>query len=329
MRAESRDDRAAQLTPLQVIESYVTDVALKLPRKQRNDVAFELRALLGEELQGRAADSGRSADADMAVELVRAHGRPEEVAARYREPLTIIDPADGRTFARWTVIGLGLIWTLGLIGSFQRASTSESALLSILGQWWAGTVLPSFWWPGVLAVGFALSAWARRRWPESAQWQPRDEDRITGGRGSLVLAIIAILCGLYVLIDPSWLLDVVFGGRAAPAAYAALSYTESFKSGLGPLLLALDSLYVPLLIMVLIQGRWSRRLRRLESIGTVALCAVMIWTVAAGPVMQTPASDGVVKLCLLGIVVAILIQAALRLRNRVRPAPDGRVRLAG
>ena len=29
-----------------VIESYVTDVALQLPRRQRNDVAFELRALL-------------------------------------------------------------------------------------------------------------------------------------------------------------------------------------------------------------------------------------------------------------------------------------------
>ena len=27
-----------------VIESYVTDVAEKLPRKQRNDVAFELRS---------------------------------------------------------------------------------------------------------------------------------------------------------------------------------------------------------------------------------------------------------------------------------------------
>ena len=29
-----------------VIEAYVTEVALRLPRKQRNDVAFELRAQL-------------------------------------------------------------------------------------------------------------------------------------------------------------------------------------------------------------------------------------------------------------------------------------------
>ena len=42
-----------------VIESYVTEVAVKLPRKQRNDVAFELRALINEELQGRAEAAGR------------------------------------------------------------------------------------------------------------------------------------------------------------------------------------------------------------------------------------------------------------------------------
>ena len=40
-----------------VIEAYVTDVALRLPRRQRNDVAFELRALLNEgHLAGAALD---------------------------------------------------------------------------------------------------------------------------------------------------------------------------------------------------------------------------------------------------------------------------------
>ena len=81
-----------------VIESYVTDVAAQLPRKQRNDVAFELRALLDEELQAKAEAAGRGADAAMATELVRAFGRPADVAARYRPTLTIIDPADGHAF---------------------------------------------------------------------------------------------------------------------------------------------------------------------------------------------------------------------------------------
>ena len=45
-----------------VIECYVTDVAMQLPRKQRNDVAFELRALLNEELEGKAEAAGRPAE---------------------------------------------------------------------------------------------------------------------------------------------------------------------------------------------------------------------------------------------------------------------------
>src|SRR5947209_4777111 len=102
-----------------VIESYVTDVAVRLPRKQRNDVAFELRALLNEELQAKAeaaghvSDAADAVDAAIATELVQSWGQPREVAARYRPTLTVIDPADGPTFLRATVIGLAVIWCLG------------------------------------------------------------------------------------------------------------------------------------------------------------------------------------------------------------------------
>src|SRR5207344_1899034 len=103
----------------EVIESYVTDVAVQLPRKQRNDVAFELRALINEGLQDRAEAAGRALDAAMAIEFLRVFGRPTDVAARYRPTLTIIDPADGHRFLRAAVIGLMVIWCLGLLKFFQ------------------------------------------------------------------------------------------------------------------------------------------------------------------------------------------------------------------
>ena len=109
-----------------VIESYVTDVAVRLPRKQRNDVAFELRALLNEELLARAESEGRNADASMATELVQAFGRPAEVAARYRATLTIIDPEDGPAFVRATWIGLAIIWGLGLFARLRQPMASAS-----------------------------------------------------------------------------------------------------------------------------------------------------------------------------------------------------------
>ncbi len=75
-----------------LIETYVTDVAVQLPRRQRNDVAFELRALLGEELQAKAEASGRAVDTAMTTDLLRDFGHPDVVAARYRPVLTIIAP---------------------------------------------------------------------------------------------------------------------------------------------------------------------------------------------------------------------------------------------
>ena len=54
-----------------VIESYVRDVARLLPNKRRDDVALELRALLQEELAGKAEAAGRAPDRAMAMALPR------------------------------------------------------------------------------------------------------------------------------------------------------------------------------------------------------------------------------------------------------------------
>lgn len=306
----------------QMIETYVNDVAVQLPRKQRNDVAFELRALLGEELQAKADAAGRDADAAMTLEMLRAFGRPDEVAARYLPTLTVIDPVDGRRFLQALVIGLGLIWSLGLVLNFAHPISSASDLLGAMGRWWAGTVLPSLIWPGALVVGFGLAAWARRRWPDAGQWQPRHFDRIQGGRAVLALGIVGMIFGLFVLAQPSWVLDYFWNGHAAPAAYRALSYTPAFLQLQGPLLFLLVALNVPLFAAVFVKGYWSPRLRLLETVLGLLVCAVLVWVVFGGPVMQSAASDGLSKLLLLVIVAGTLLDRGIRWQRSVRPMPN-------
>jgi hypothetical protein len=302
-----------------VIESYVRDVAVQLPRRQRNDVAFELRALLNEELQAKAEAAGRGADAAMATELLHAFGRPADVAARYRPTLTIIDPADGHSFLRAAVIGLALIWCLGLVIRLLQPIDSAGEFLGVLGQWWMGTVIPSLWWPGLLVVSFGAASWTRRRWPQTSKWKPRADDRIQGGRAAMVMGIVGILCGIFVLIDPRWLLDIFWGGRAAPAAYEALTYTDSFRQLQAPCLLVLLLLNIPLLIAVIVSGRWSPRMRRVETGLSLADCAAMVWTVLDGPVFISPVSDRTAKFFLVLIVAFTLIHLGLGLRRSVRP----------
>lgn len=305
-----------------MIEAYVHDVARQLPRKQRNDVAFELRALLGEELQARADGAGRVADAAMTLEMLRAFGRPEDVAARYQPVLTIIDPADARQFLRALFIGLGLIWSLGLLANLGQPMHSVSDVLVMLGRWWTGTVLSSLVWPGALVVCFGLAAWARRRWPDKGQWQPREADRIQGGRAALALGILGMGLGLFSLAQPSWILDFFWNGHAAPAAYKALSYTPDFLQVKGPLLFVLVALNVPLFTAVFVAGRWSPSLRLAETVLGLVVCAVLAWTVLGGPVMQSAASDGLLKLLLVVIIAGTLLERGIRWQRSVRPMPN-------
>lgn len=305
-----------------LIESYVTDVAVRLPRKQRNDVAFELRALLQEELHAKAEETGRSIDVATATEFLRAFGRPVDVAARYRPTLMIIDPADGRAFLRATAIGLTIIWCLGLVKCFERPIASGWDVLSALGQWWGTVVIPSLWWPGMLVVGFGMSSWVSRRWPRTAEWKPRAGDRIVGGRAGLVMGLVGALCGLFVLTAPRWVLARFFGGELAPAAYDALTYTDTFLQRQAPILFVLLLMNVPLFLTVIVSGRWSTRMRRIESGLSLILCAVMAWTVLDGPILITPSGDRTAKSLMVLIIGFTLIYLGIKWHRSVRPTPS-------
>lgn len=313
----------------ELIECYVADVAVRLPRKQRNDVAFELRALLNEELQAKADAAGRGADDAMAMELLQAFGRPADVAARYRPTLTIIDPADGHAFLRATLIGLAVIWSVGLLEVLQQPIDSEWDILMVLSRWWWGAlsvVVSSLWWPGMLVVGFAMSSRSRRRRPHTAAWTPRVRDRNRVNRTAMALGIVGILCGVFVLIEPRWLLDVFWGGRAAPAAYEALTYTDTFRHRQAPILLALLLLNVPLLIAAIVRGQRSPTLRRMDTALSLVTCAVMLWSVLDGPIFMSASGDSSAKFAMVVIITITLISFGIQSFRRVRPKPNRQVR---
>ena len=138
----------------------------------------------------------------------------------------------------------------------------------------------------------------------------------------MVMAVVGMLCGLYVLIEPRWVLDFFWGGRAAPAAYEALTYTDTFLRRQGPWLLLPLALYVPLYAMALVKGQWSDLLRRIETALSLVLCAAMAWTVIDGPVFMASASDRMVKFFLVLAIAYILVDFAIKRYRRLRPAPN-------
>lgn len=310
------------MTAHELIEAYVKAVAVQLPRKQRNDVAFELRALLQEELQAKADDAGSPPSAAMATAMLQAFGAPDEVAARYMPTLTIIDPSDGRKFLHASVVGLAVIWGVGLLKLLRQPLESGWDLLNVLGSWWTASVLPSFWWPGVLVVFFGLAAWVRRQWPHTADWKPRASDRIQGGRAGIAMAIAGMVLGLYLLAEPRRVLDVLWGGQAAPLAYQALTYTDTFLQGPALYLFTLIVLNIPFFAIVAIQGRWTPTLRTTETVLSVFTCAAMAWAVTGGPIFMASYSDAVAKFFMVLIIGFTLLYLGLQVLRSVKPAPS-------
>ncbi|GAA1018046.1 hypothetical protein Aple_068780 [Acrocarpospora pleiomorpha] len=307
--------------PDDLITNYVDDVARLLPRGQRRDVAFELRTLLADELAARAADAGRDADEEMARDLVLGFGRPAEVAARYRPALTLIDPADTRRFIRLAVVGVAVIWLLGLVDALvAQPVRSAWDVLSVLGAWWTGIGVPALWWPGLLVVCFALVAWQRRRRPEMPVWKPRRQDRDGINRIGFAAGIAAAVCGLLVLLNPGTLLDYVYDGRAAASAYQAFAFDEDFFRQRAPWLLALIILHLALYAVLIVRGRWQPLTRRIDIGLTVVVCGALTWVLLAGDIYTARPTDQLVKALIVLIVLGSLVDAGVKLRRELRHA---------
>lgn len=179
-----------------VVESYVRDVATCLPRAKRADVAFELRALLDEELAARAHAERRAPDTAMAMALLKDFGRPTEAALRYHARPALIDAADTHHFLIWALGGMVVLGVHVLTGHHEV--DFEATALQ---------------WLGILLLWFALAGWWRRRRPNAFSWKPTHGPEWMP-RGLSALAMLGLLAfPVFMYAAP-----MTFAGLLLPAA---------------------------------------------------------------------------------------------------------------
>ncbi len=242
------------MTPNEVIASWVRDVARHLPRKRRDDVAYELRALLQEELAAKAAGAGRPPDRAMAMALLAGYGRPAEAAAGYHPRPALIDPADNHSFGIWTLVGL-----LVLAMSEQRDQ---------------GDVVG---WIGLLALVFMAIAWFRRRrpaghfgWAPSAEHQPARAPRWQALLAAAGLAVFPL--AMYLAPQAFW--DTATFGRGVSGGLALTGeFLGSWQRAatIGWLLANIG-----VWLGVAAQGGWRRWSRRAAIVAGVGLGMMLL-----------------------------------------------------
>jgi hypothetical protein len=307
-----------KVAPKVMIESYVDDVARRLPRRQRSDVGFELRSLLNEELDAKAKDSGRPADEATTLALLQGFGSPAAVAARYRlDGFTIIEPSQSRVFALWALVGVAVQWALTLPHVFDPPS---GHILSRLGAWWTNWGMGAFWLPGMMVVVAIIAAWIRHRWPRAdADWTPPlDRDRVN--RPLLALGLVAWAAAAVLWIGMPW-----YGPHLPGALPAVFAFDDGFLRSRGPWLLPMWAGLYLVHAMALVEGRWRKLTRGGALFYNAALCGVLAWFVVAGPIFHSRPTDNTAKGLLALTVLLSLVSVAVSLyrqQGRIRP-PKG------
>jgi hypothetical protein len=291
-----------------LIDSYADDVAARLPRTIRSDVALELRSLLTDQLNDAAVEAGRAPDSELAMRVLSRFGRPEDVAVRYRpRGFDIIEPELAPAFVKTTVACVVLQWVLTLPYVFSSTLT--------FGEWALRWGFGALWLVGLLVLWFGAAAWIRRRspvdphsfsrpwthyifWlPLPADWRPDKRPRVSvdpdeaAKRGAPVLLPLAAL--VTIVFAASWTL-----------------YDEAFLRGLFLPLIALMILRVSLYAAVIIESSWWARTRVIRLalwIGFVGL----LWTASGGQIFAAPHVDFIFKAWLLIFLIVNTVQIAL------------------
>lgn len=273
---------------MSLIDRYVHQVGINLPRRLRQDVEQELRSTLQDELESRAKREGQEINEDLEAALLLEFGPPREMAHSYTGAKRyVVGPNLYPTFvltvkivlsvlAALAVVGAGL----GLLGSSELGTELiKSFFLRLAGFWNSAT--SAF---GVIVLVFLLIE--RFGTPRPAQpkpWDPRtlpdpvDKDLVK--KGALVAGAALATLGLVIFnFFPDrigFFTTVGEGGTFIPVIGAGF---KSYVPHLDLILLGTIGLNVALLR----HGRWRPLTRSIDMLIGL-LSALLFWRMLFGP----------------------------------------------
>lgn len=156
---------------MDLLERYLQAVRFFLPSKQQDDIVRELSENLIAEMEDRQQELGRALDEAEQAEILRRHGHPMLVAARYRSPLQLIGPVVFPVYLFTLKLGLGVALlvtvVLAVVSTMLHGDPSGQAVKAMLA--FPGRGLMVFAWTTLVFAAFDI---ALRRCRISREWDP-------------------------------------------------------------------------------------------------------------------------------------------------------------
>jgi hypothetical protein len=269
---------------MDLLNRYLSAVAILLPRPERADITAEIRETLLSQIEERQGELKRVLSTDDVVALLKDYGHPLAVAGRYRTPRPLIGAGLQPFYALALQVTLGvallahLIWAGLALALGETPGRVINVLLSsgwIVGMYLIGVCTFSLWVLGL--IGGALARLGVGRWLE-ATWTPRHLPP-----ASALNAVGVWSRALYQLL----FLAMVFLWAVAAGLWPALqpSAPDGELVWPAPIQLLIVVAFAQLLALAVGAARpdWARAGTIADALVKVAALAVVVWFVAAHP----------------------------------------------
>ena len=283
-----------------LIDTYVSEVGRRLPKKTRADIEAEIRSILQDMLEERSQKTGKPVDDEMTLEVLKAYGAPEKVAATYLGDRYLIGPQLYPIFMlvlRIVLIVVGVLAAIGLgIALYQTTFVSMSTFMIIV-KAIADFIGSAFTALGTMVIIFAIIEWALFRagekvdlkgLPKEKEWDPRSLTKLSKPNqvkmGETIVEIVG--CFVAIAIFNFYPQIIGFGIFSNGNWYVGMGAGNAIST---PLLSASFFYFVPYLTLV-----WA-----LTIILDIVLLRMGYWS-------------AVTRICLIGLkIVNIVIAAAM------------------
>ena len=195
-----------------LIDTYVSEVGRRLPKKTRTDIEAEIRSILEDMLEERSQKTRKPADDEMTFEVLKAYGAPEKVAATYLGDRYLIGPQLYPIFMlvlRIVLIVIGILAAIGLgIALYQTTFVPMNTFMIIV-KAIADFIGSAFTALGNMVIIFAIIEWALFRagekvnlkgLPKEKEWDPRSLTKLSKPNQVKMGETIVEIVGCFVAI---------------------------------------------------------------------------------------------------------------------------------